>query len=254
MVKEIASETDQNPTAAAGAVTEPSSSHSRGPSLTTTSTPTNAKPQTKRHLDLTMQVYAAQDLPLPEGVDAKALRPYVRCVLHTEALPSQRFGQSPDSSRSPSPQQSESKKLISDLTKEKHVAREKAGEVFHKISGRGRSPSPRASQDEAPVTQAKSMCKARTATRKGANVDFEGEALRFDNIPVDLEAEYMTFIRIKIVHDIPLARNELAGWACTRLGRLREGWGFWHLKDSVGNDTPGRLLVKVSYTLRSTDP
>ncbi len=43
---------------------------------------------------------------------------------------------------------------------------------------------------------------------------------------------------------------DLAGWACIRLDRLRQGYRFVNLNDVQGRPTEGKLLVKVEKTVR----
>jgi phosphatidylinositol phospholipase C, delta len=88
--------------------------------------------------------------------------------------------------------------------------------------------------------------KARTKTRKGRDVDFHGEALRFPAIPRVVEE--LTFVRFT-VRDDEFGRDDLAAWACVRLDRLRTGYRFVHLMDCKGMLTEGVVLVKVEKKL-----
>ena len=58
----------------------------------------------------------------------------------------------------------------------------------------------------------------------------------------------------KFYHDLAknaMDRNyDLAGWACIRLDRLRQGYRFIHLLDAQGKQTEGKLLVKIEKRLR----
>ena len=205
------------------------------------------------YLSLSIRFCATQNLPTPSGIDDHHFHPYFKCILHTEALPSQRHARSRSHSRSPSPK---SHHNVSVGNESKQSAHERASTLLHDYAHhRGRSTYTKNlhldSQPQAPPpTKAKPKCKSRTLTQRGLNPDFGGETLRFENVPVDQEAGYMTFVRFKLMHDISLHKDELAGWACIRLGRLRCGWGFVRLKNKNGEDTQGKLLVHVDYSLR----
>jgi phosphatidylinositol phospholipase C, delta len=89
--------------------------------------------------------------------------------------------------------------------------------------------------------------KARTKTLKGCEVDFKGEKLVFTGIPGVVEE--LTFVRFTI-RDDEFGRDDLAGWACVRLDRLRTGYRFVHLLDCKGRLTEGAVLVKVDLALK----
>ena len=198
----------------------------------------------EKQLDLSIGLYAAQNLPRPHGVADQALRPYVKCIIHNEALTSRQRSRSRSHSRSPSPQPHHAPAGQS--------ARDRATSLLHEYTHRrGRTSSPHHSKSErSPPTHAKSKQKGRTLTQKSASPDFGGETLAFHDVSVDEEAEYMTFLRFKIMNDV-VGKDQKSGWACVRLGRLRQGWGILRIKDKHGNDTDGKLLVKVEYTIRN---
>ena len=54
--------------------------------------------------------------------------------------------------------------------------------------------------------------------------------------------------RVKI-HDDEIGKDDLAAWACIRLDRLQEGFRFLHLLNAKGEETPGLLLVKITKLL-----
>ncbi|KAL2164536.1 hypothetical protein VTH06DRAFT_3753 [Thermothelomyces fergusii] len=147
-------------------------------------------------LDLTIQVLAAQALPLPLGDDnPSSFRPYVKVELHIEE-PAERLDRA-------------------DLPED---GREKEGEY-----------------------------KAKTKSRKGCDPDFDGQELRFEDIPGVVPE--LSFVRF-LVRDDEVGRDSLAAWACVRLDRLRDGFRFVHLADAEGVETEGVILVKVGLRLR----
>lgn len=60
-----------------------------------------------------------------------------------------------------------------------------------------------------------------------------------------LITDSLRFIRFKIKDD-EIGRDELAGWTCIRLDRLREGYRLVHLHDCIGEKTGGVLLVNIT--------
>ncbi|KAF2147787.1 PLC-like phosphodiesterase [Myriangium duriaei CBS 260.36] len=83
-----------------------------------------------------------------------------------------------------------------------------------------------------------------SSAKESRDPDFGGQKLNFANIRH--VTEDLTFVRFKVMHDISFHRDELVGWACYRLKRLREGVRLIHLLDDEGNPTEGKLLVRVS--------
>ncbi|KAK2781194.1 hypothetical protein FQN53_000738 [Emmonsiellopsis sp. PD_33] len=145
----------------------------------------------RRTLNLTIEVYAGQNLPLPHGDDhARGFRPYVACQLHVER------------------------------PKDSIYATEKEKDS---------SENPKYKQ--------------KTKSAVGAAPDFGGQVLRFPSAPVTWEE--LSFLRIKVKDD-EIGRDDLAGWACIRLDRLRQGFRFIRLFDTKGRESPGVLLVKIS--------
>lgn len=156
-----------------------------------------AKPPapTYKSLDLTVEVLAAQNLPLPpDDSHARSFRPYVKVEIHVGGP-----------------------------------------------GGKGNIPSEAEAGKEA-----EGEYKARTKTVKGSNPDFGGEVLRFDRIGGVVPE--LTFVRFT-VRDDEIGRDDLAGWACVRLDRVRGGYRFVHLMDCRGGLTEGVLLVKISRSL-----
>lgn len=147
-------------------------------------------------LDLTIEVLAAQNLPLPpDGTKVSSFRPYVKVEIHVESPDDRRGKPRPDAD----------------------AGAEHEGEF-----------------------------KARTTTNKGVNPDFRGETLRFGRIGGVVPE--LTFVRFT-VRDDELGRDDLAGWACVRLDRVRSGYRFVHLLDCSGRLTKGVVLVKISKSL-----
>ncbi|KAI1820696.1 PLC-like phosphodiesterase [Xylaria intraflava] len=88
--------------------------------------------------------------------------------------------------------------------------------------------------------------KARSRTQKGIHPDFKGEALLFERVGGVVPA--LSFVRF-LVKDDEIGRDDVAGWACVRLDRLRCGYRFVHLRDRKGRVTDGVLFVKVEKSL-----
>ncbi|KLJ09700.1 hypothetical protein EMPG_14873 [Blastomyces silverae] len=142
-------------------------------------------------LNLSIEVFAGQNIPLPEGDDhAKSFRPYVACQLYLERL----------------------KDHI-------HATENVKG-------GTGTA-----------------KYKAQTKAGVGSDPDFGGQVMHFPNAPVTLEE--LSFVRFK-VKDREFGKDDLAGWACIRLDRLRQGFRFIRLFDTMGKLSQGVLLVKIS--------
>jgi hypothetical protein len=146
-------------------------------------------------MDLTIQVLAAQSLPLPLGDEKpSSFRPYLKVEIHVEE-PGERHG--------------------TDSVPAEGM--EKEGEY-----------------------------KAKTKSSKGCDPDFKGQELRFEKIPGVVPE--LSFVRF-LVKDDEIGKDSLAGWACVRVDRLREGYRFVHLVDAEGVETEGVVLVKVAMKL-----
>ncbi|KAK4940503.1 hypothetical protein LTR10_019377 [Elasticomyces elasticus] len=89
-----------------------------------------------------------------------------------------------------------------------------------------------------------SIYKRRSSTQRTDCPDFDGERLSWHNVP-DIVDE-LSFLRLQIKDDRPMARDTLLGWACIRLDRLQTGYRFIHLLNSAGLPSAGALLVYVS--------
>lgn len=88
--------------------------------------------------------------------------------------------------------------------------------------------------------------KAKTRSHKGRDPDYRGEELAFGGVTGVVDE--LTFVRFT-VRDDEIGRDDLAGWACVRLDRLREGYRFVHLMDTKGRQTDGVILIKVTKKL-----
>ncbi|KAL2022275.1 hypothetical protein VTK56DRAFT_5673 [Thermocarpiscus australiensis] len=153
----------------------------------------------KHHtMDLTIQVFAGQHIPLPPGDEnPSSFRPYVKVEVHVEE-PGERHGAT-----------------AADAVPAE--GREKEGEY-----------------------------KAKTRTGRGCDPDFGAQELRLARVPGVVPE--LSFVRF-LVRDEELGRDSLAGWACVRVDRLREGYRFVHLVDAYGVETEGVILVKVGVKL-----
>ena len=81
---------------------------------------------------------------------------------------------------------------------------------------------------------------------KGTEIDLRGEKIEFKEVAGVVED--LSFLRFKIQND-EFGKDALAAWACIRLSRLKEGWRFVHLKDSLGMESQGVLLVGIEKSL-----
>ncbi|KAL8745445.1 MAG: hypothetical protein Q9190_002406, partial [Brigantiaea leucoxantha] len=80
--------------------------------------------------------------------------------------------------------------------------------------------------------------KRKTKSNRGADPDFGGEKIEFPSIPG--VGEELSFVRFKIQDD-EIGKDDLAAWACIRLDRLRSGYRFIHLFDTLGRHSTGVL-------------
>lgn len=55
----------------------------------------------------------------------------------------------------------------------------------------------------------------------------------------------MSSNRFKVKNET-VGKDELIGWACIRLDRLRSGFRFVHLLDEKGVESLGALLVNIT--------
>ncbi|EXJ56627.1 hypothetical protein A1O7_06971 [Cladophialophora yegresii CBS 114405] len=86
--------------------------------------------------------------------------------------------------------------------------------------------------------------KRRSATARTDCPDFSGELLSWYNLSDAIQE--LSFLRLKIMDDRSMGKDNMLAWACIRLDRLRPGYRFIHLFNSSGLPSPGALLVHVS--------
>ena len=91
-----------------------------------------------------------------------------------------------------------------------------------------------------------SIYKYVTKSRKGCEPDFGGEVVSFKAVKDVVEE--LSFLRFKIMDD-ELGKDDMAGWACVKLSRLRTGWRLLRIFDGLGKETAGALLLKVAKDL-----
>lgn len=165
-----------------------------------------------RTLDLEIKILAAQNLPLPTDTSAKSFNPYVKIELHVEAG-GERHGHFLDDGHPCDP---------ATEARAKAAGRKSVGEEDDK----------------------EGEYKARTKTVKATcDPDFKAESLEFKAIPGVVEE--LSFVRFIVRDDEKFRRDDLSSWACVRLDRLRLGYRFVRLMDSMGKESEGVVLVKV---------
>ncbi len=200
--------------ATGGWVLKPESyrTHSHQPGPETALQPSSFHPRGKS-LDLDIEVFAAQDLPLPAETSVKSFRPYLKCILHADTI-----------SNDPHPD-----------TRNKEVT----SWLGRRLGGSAKAQEKKKAEDK---------FKARTRAQHGPSPDFSRELLQFRNISIG--EEELSFVRFKVQHDINMRSDPLAAWACIRLDRLREGPRLLRLFDARGNESPGMVFVKITKSIR----
>ncbi|KAI9715217.1 MAG: hypothetical protein M1828_000915 [Chrysothrix sp. TS-e1954] len=200
-------------------------------------------PGATRLLDLTIEVIAGQDLPIPPGHESdRSLKPYVKVILHTES----------PSSDSQRPVSSSSTKKPNNNVKNQEQEHRKsraldARNLLHQYSHTRRRSSSSSRRHPSPTGEARAhKLKTHTRSSRGCDPDFRGEALRFRGVRID-EAQ-LCFLRFKVMNDLEMRKDPLVGWACVRLDRVREGVRFLTLVDGGGAEgkAGGKILVRVS--------
>lgn len=167
-----------------------------------------------RTLDLEIKILAAQNLPLPPETSVKSFCPYLKVELHVESG-GERHGHFPDDGHACDPATEARAKAAQRKSEGNDDGEDKEGEY-----------------------------KARTKTVKATcDPDFKGEMLEFKAIPGVVEE--LSFVRFIVRDDEKFRRDDLAAWACIRLDRLRLGYRFVRLMDTMGKETEGVVLVKV---------
>ncbi|KIW22837.1 hypothetical protein, variant 5 [Cladophialophora immunda] len=87
------------------------------------------------------------------------------------------------------------------------------------------------------------LFKRRSADSRTDCPDFRGEVMSWTNMSDVLQE--LSFIRLKLMDDRSIGKDNLLAWACIRLDRLQQGYRFIHLLDSSGMPSRGALLVHV---------
>jgi hypothetical protein len=75
-----------------------------------------------------------------------------------------------------------------------------------------------------------------------------GAQLAYKDVLVD--EEELCFLRLKVMDDVALGKDNLAAWACIRLDRLRTGVRIVRLWDAKGRGDGGLLLVRISKEIK----
>lgn len=227
-----------------------------------------------KSLDLTIEVFAAQSIPLPleGGKKPSNFRPYLKVELHVEeTIPG---------SASP--------------TLLQQYAGGGGGGSSASVASRGSGgsgASAAAAKEDLLTREKEATYKLRSRTHRGVSPDFGGEVLAFRAVPgvvvasgsavppasppsssggdkaaaagdkakpgVDSTADgdggtedgvggALTFVRFSIRDDERMGRDGLAAWAAVKLDRLAQGYRFLRLMDARGQVSGGVLLVKVT--------
>lgn len=177
----------------------------------------------RRKLNLTIQLIAAQNLPKLPDKDASHvhdLKPYVKFQLHV------------DTHGPPGQGKTDRKASVADLTSK--YSNEKDDKTV--------SAGEEKDEDERKLKR-KSLT-VKTAVFNGINTnDFGDTEMAWTDVP-DI-VEELSFLRIKVMDDKTLSRDDLVAWACIRLDRLKTGYRFLHLLDVEGVPSQGVLFVRI---------
>ena len=230
------------------AVDQPASAVKSTPSETALPATLDPNSYPTYKLNLTITLLCAQDLPLPiDRTSPKSFRPYVKVILHTESLA---LGASSSGSSTPTSSGTHTP------PREHESARQKASALLHRAGNRaveqldrsrnGKDDKARTRDKTPRAPKPKLKVRGPTAAETGSSPSFRGAVMRFERVFVDEEA--LCFVRFKVMDDIGLMRDELAGWACVRLDRLREGYRVVKVFDAAGKPREGRLLLRVEKT------
>lgn len=90
------------------------------------------------------------------------------------------------------------------------------------------------------------FAKKKTAVRTSPN--FGRQVVEWNSIPRVVPE--LAFVRFKVKDYDLISSDDLAGWSCIRLDRLRNGYRFVHLYDDRGRPTKGVLLVRIEKKMR----
>jgi len=160
-----------------------------------------------KQLTLSIELLAAQSLPMPRGTFSYKFHPHLSCTLHID---------SPISAPVPS------------QTKQSRLDR---------LLSRTRSP------DAEDPTETK----RHSQVHAGPDPDFLRETIRFSSVP--MMEESLSFLRFKISDRVEMRDDPLAGWACLRLDRVREGFRMIRFFDAQSRRSDGVLFVRIAKTV-----
>lgn len=59
----------------------------------------------------------------------------------------------------------------------------------------------------------------------------------------------LVFVRFKVVDEVDMGRDGVAGWCCVRLQRLRQGVRVLRVCDTEGVVGEGRVLCRISWSV-----
>lgn len=227
---------------------------------------------TTKTITVKIRLLAAQNLPLPESTtNAASFRPYFRLSLHTEGLtPASEFLDLQSRSLPQPPLQHTSSARSGSLhpsTAEAPASPPlsivRTPSLRRSSSARGAGPRRRSSSSVQKSGQhPRANLKARTRTwhpphhlthraEDARNPALGDERVSFADIEIDDPA--LCFLRVKLMDDVEMRRDELAGWACVRLDRLGRGLRLLALRDAGGKATEGRVLWEVQWAIREVD-
>lgn len=187
------------------------------------------RPQ-RHHLNLTIQLMAAQDLPLVterSSAHAHGMRPYVKLQLHVDTH---------------GPPGSRKKSGVGKASRFSKYSMHRHGD-----EGRGEDAGIANSSDD--EDEASSKLKRHSKASKTCTPDFAGAEFSWTNVPDVIEQ--LSFVRFKVHEEKSFAADPLVAWACIRLDRLKTGYRFVHLLDHRGEPCEGVLLVKIDKALQA---
>lgn len=258
-------ETTNPQPAAAAPPSSTDSSNPANPLVPAISHPSSIPPAAaSKLLNLTVTVYAGQSLPLPPEMTSRhQFRPFLKIILHTDlpedasstALTRSPIRNSKDSNAEPKERQSSAREYATSLL---HRGRGALSGKDHgasssttKPSAVGNDPSPKQPNGKGKgKATSKSQHKARTTPSRGGDPDWNAQVLHFEDVAI--EEPELVFVRFKLVHDIEMGRDDVAGWACVRLVRLRQGLRMLRVRNCEGVEGQGRVLLNVEWSIRES--
>lgn len=165
-----------------------------------------------RNLDFSIDIFFAQNLPTPPGLGRRTFRPCVRSTLHVETL---------EQMNTAAHKTSRTNRFLNRLSD--HITSSQHKDV--------------------PADSEKAQLKGRTRPYYGTSPEFVNERITFRDVCIDERS--LCFLRLKVVDDVELGVDELAGWACIRLDRLMLGLRTVRLFDAKGQLSEGFLVVNI---------